>query len=142
MLRSDDNQDMKKLGFLLYEDEMDENPVKLTVKKENVDINLSEESENSEDVDNPDDTSTFPPSANVVTETLVPLPVRREPRSRASQVLAVAVLGVVKAASSSTSTAAVRVDKLINCPLCKDKEGKNLASSTDLKYHISVCAYR
>ena len=134
LLRSDDNQDMKKLGFLLYEDEMDENPVKLTVKKENVDINLSEESENSEDVDNPDDTSTFPPSANVVTETLVPLPDRREPRSRASQVPAVAVLGVVKAASSTTSTAAVRVDKLINCPLCKDKEGKNLASSTDLKY--------
>ena len=142
LLRSDDNQDMKKLGFLLYEDEMDENSV--TVKKENVDINLSEESGNSEEIDNPDDTldSEPPPSAEVVTETLVPVPVRRGPRSRASQGQAVAVSGVVKAASSTSSTSTIRVDKIINCPLCKDKEGKNLTSSTDLKYHISVCAYR
>ena len=144
LLRSDDNQDMKKLGFLLYEDEMDENSKTVTVKKENVDINLSEESGNSEEIDNPDDTSDSepPPSAKVVTETLVPVPVRRGPRSRASQGQAVAVSGVVKAASSTSSTATIRVDKLINCPLCKDKEGKNLTSSTDLKYHISVCAYR
>ena len=119
LLRSDDNQDMKKLGFLLYEDEMDENSVTVTIKKENVDITVSEESENgnSEDVDNPDVTSAPSPSAKVVTDKV----------------------GMGKAASS---TVTVRVDKLVNCPLCKDKEGKNLTSSTDLKYHIAVCAYR
>merc|ERR1712098_544243 len=35
-----------------------------------------------------------------------------------------------------------KVDKMMNCFLCKSKDGKNLNTGTsELKYHISVCVY-
>jgi len=45
-------------------------------------------------------------------------------------------------AATSKRSNRPKVDKIMNCILCDEKEGKNLnAGTSELKYHLSVCVY-
>ena len=92
---------------------------------------LQEEAE-----DDPDDPEVAapPPAPAPAPMVVAPSPAaRRGPRPRARQVQPAAPVQANKAAS-------VSVDKIMNCPLCNEKDGKNL-SSNDLRYHVSLCVY-
>ena len=149
LLDKDSNKKMNIISRILYGGEKEEPKPSVAVKKEKVVVvapppaarrgpgpynqaaRLREEAE-----DDPDDPEVAapPPAPAPAPKVVAPSPAaRRGPRPRARQVQPAAPVQANNAAS-------VSVDKIMNCPLCNEKDGKNL-SSNDLRYHVSLCVY-
>ena len=62
------------------------------------------------------------------------------PLTPTSRVIKSSVTTVVKT-EDAKMVKRPRVERIMNCFLCKEKDGKNLSSPQEIRYHLSVCAY-
>jgi len=126
MMESDSSPEIKQLLSVLYPSEV-KSPAK--VKKEKyAEKTLLEENDNSEEEDDP---TAKPPTK----------PQMASSSARQQKTYSTNVPQTTQP-STISSISRPKVDKMMNCFLCKEKEGKNLnTGTTELKYHISVCAY-
>ena len=113
-LMVDGNHEIQRIRKILYPN-LNEPEVKVKVKSEPIQPEADQE-----DPDDPDD-----PSAKVT-----PAPSKVKPL--VSEVVSQTVMPVIQRP---------RVERIMNCFLCKEKDGRNMSGQQNIKYHMSVCAY-
>ena len=126
LMSEDSDPEVQKAMLRIYPELTD---AQLKVKTEVNEVLSREplEHDNSENVDDPDD----PPAAAPA-------------KPKASNVLKPIVTNTGKVFSRPIMETPIRpkVDKVMNCILCSNKDGRNLdAGKSELRYHMSVCAY-